>query len=312
MGTATQEQQLTLRHWLGFALLCATWSTTWMAIRVLVREVPPFRAAALRFAIAAAVLLVVALARRSRWPQGASEWRVPVVLGVTMMTIPFGTVFWAEQYITSGMTAVLSGTTPLAIALLTPMMLHQHVPRRAVVALVAGFGGIAALFWNGIGLEGRALVGGVSILVSAFSTAWSANFAKRHAHGMSPVVNTGLQLAVGTILLGALSLATESGRASHWNRESLGALAFLAVMGSSVAFAVYYWLLKRMRPYQLSTTAFIVPIGAMVEGALLLDERVTPAMIVAVVVVLGAVAAVLRAESPPSPVERDEKKAAES
>lgn len=292
--TPQAEHELGVRPWLGFALLCATWSTTWMAIRVLVREVPPFRAAALRFAIAAAVLLVFALVRKSRWPQDAAEWRTVIVLGVTMMTIPFGTVFWAEQYITSGMTAVLSSTTPLAIALLTPVMLQQKVPRRAVVALVVGFAGIAVLFWGGIGFEGRALVGGLSILASAFSTAWSANYAKRHAHAISPVVNTGMQLAVGTVLLGALSLLVERGQPSHWSGKAVGALFFLAVMGSSVAFAVYYWLLKRMRPYQVGATAFIVPIGAMVEGAVLLGEPVTSVMVVATLVVVGAVAAVLR------------------
>ncbi|HSE49429.1 MAG TPA: EamA family transporter [Terriglobales bacterium] len=292
--TAQAEHELGLRHWLGFALLCATWSTTWMAIRVLVREVPPFRAAALRFAIAAAVLLVVAVVRKSRWPQSADEWRTVVVLGVTMMTIPFGTVFWAEQYITSGMTAVLSATTPLAIALLTPVMLHQKVPRRAVIALVVGFAGIAVLFWSGVGFEGRALVGGVMVLVSAFATAWSANYAKRHAQGISPVVNTGVQLALGTVLLGALSLMVERGQPSHWSGKAVGALFFLAVMGSSVAFAVYYWLLKRMRPYQAGSTAFLVPIGAMVEGAVLLGEPVTAVMVVATLVVVGAVAAVLR------------------
>lgn len=303
--TPQAERTLKLRHWLGFLLLCGTWSTTWMAIRVLVQEVPPFRAAALRFALAAVVLLAFAVMRRSRWPQDQREWLVPVALGVTMMTIPFGAVFWAEQYITSGMTAVLSSTTPLAIALLTPVMLQQKVPRRAVLALVVGFCGIAGLFWSGIGLESRALIGGLAILASALSTAWSANYAKRHAHSINPIVNTGLQLAVGTVLLGGLSLAVESGRSSHWNGKALGALVFLAVMGSSVAFAVYYWLLKRMRPYQLSSTAFIVPIGAMVEGALLLGEPVTPIMIAAALVVLAAVAAVLRAEPAKVPATAD-------
>ena len=290
------EHRLGVRHWLGYALLCATWSTTWTAIRVLVHDVPPFRSAALRFGIAASVLLTVAVVRRSRLPRDASEWQAPIVLGLTMMTIPFGAVFWAEQYVTSGMTAVLSATTPLTIALLTPVMLHQRVPRRTVIALVVGFCGIAVLFWSGIGFESRALAGGLLILVGAFSTGWSANYAKRHAHGSSLVVNTGLQFVIVTVLLGATSLVIERGQSSHWNPESIGALLFLAVVGSAVALAVYYWLLKRMRPYQLSTASLIAPLGAMMEGAVLLREPVTPVMVVTALVVLFAVAAVLGGE----------------
>jgi drug/metabolite transporter (DMT)-like permease len=294
--TSQAERPLKLRHWLGFALLCATWSTTWAAIRILVAEVPPFRAAALRFAIASALLIGFAAIRRDQWPKNRREWRVVVTLGVTMMTIPFGVVFWAEQYVTSSMTAVLSATTPLAIALLTPVMLHQKVPRRAVFAMVVGFGGIVALFWTGMSLSPHRVAGGLAILVGAVSTAWSAHYAKRNAQGISPVVSTGVQLAVGTVLLGALSMVVERGTPSHWSGRAIAALLFLAVMGSSVAFAVWYWLLKRMRPYQISTISLIIPVGAMLEGALLLQEPAPPMVIAAVLVVLGAVATVLRAE----------------
>ncbi|MDP9267046.1 MAG: EamA family transporter [Acidobacteriota bacterium] len=290
------ERPLKLRHWLGFALLCAIWSTTWMAIRVLVAEVPPFRAASLRFAIASAFLLGLAAIRRDQWPKSSREWRVVTMLGVTMMTIPFGVVFWAEQYVTSSMTAVLSATTPLVIALLTPVMLRQPVPRRAVFAMVIGFGGIVALFWTGMSLSPHRLAGGLAILAGAVSTGWSAHYAKRNAQGISPVVSTGLQLAVGTVLLGALSMVVERDAESHWSGKAIAALLFLAVMGSAVAFAVWYWLLKRMRPYQLSTIGLIIPVGAMLEGALLLHEPAPPMVIAAVLVVLGAVATVLRAE----------------
>src|SRR3954463_10870735 len=105
--TPQAEHQLGARHWLAYAVLCGTWSTTWMAIRVLVTEVPPFRAAAVRFGIASVLLLAVAVVGKRRGPRGAGEWRAVAVLSITMMTIPFGVVFWAEQFVTSSMTAVL-------------------------------------------------------------------------------------------------------------------------------------------------------------------------------------------------------------
>src|SRR4029079_3360417 len=168
-----------------------------------------------------------------------------------------------EQYITSSMTAVLSASTPLIVALLTPVMLHHKVPRRALLALVIGLAGIVALCWNGIGLAGRVVPGGIAILVGCVTTAWSAHYAKRNARELDPVVNTGLQLASGTALLGLLSVFTARGMRSHWSQPAIVALFFVAIVGSAVGFGIYYWLLKRMKPYQLSTTALIVPIGAM-------------------------------------------------
>jgi drug/metabolite transporter (DMT)-like permease len=212
------------------------------------------------------------------------------------MTIPFGAVFWAEQFVPSSLTAVLSATTPLVIALLTPVMLHQKVPRRAVFAMVVGFGGIVALFWTGMSMSPHRIAGGFAILVGAATTAWSAHYAKRNAHGISPVVSTGVQLALGMVLLGALSLVVERDAPSNWSTKAIVSLVFLAVMGSAVAFAVWYWLLKSMRPYQLSTVSLIIPVGAMLEGALLLQEPAPPMVIAAVLVVLGSVATVLRAE----------------
>src|SRR3954469_16573461 len=99
--------RLTAKHYLGYALCCAIWGSTWLAIRVVVRDIPPLRAAAVRFVIASAILLVIALARKAPLPSARREWQSTLILGITMMALPYGLLFWAEQHITSSITAVL-------------------------------------------------------------------------------------------------------------------------------------------------------------------------------------------------------------
>ena len=137
-------------HIFAYVSLCLIWGSTWMAIRVVVRDVPPLEAAAVRFFIAATLLLGLAAAQKRRWPRGREQWKAILVLSLTIMAIPYALLFWAEQFVTSGMTAVLYSASPLCIALLTPLMMKHKVPRDAVFAMVVAFGGLLVLFYTGL------------------------------------------------------------------------------------------------------------------------------------------------------------------
>src|ERR1700727_1411134 len=113
----------------GYIALCLIWGSTWLAIRLAVRDVPPFLAAALRFLVAGVLLLGMALAHKRRWPAGTAQWNAIFVLSLTIMALPYGLLFWAEQHVTSSMTAVLYSAMPLAVSLVTPAMMHRKVPR---------------------------------------------------------------------------------------------------------------------------------------------------------------------------------------
>jgi drug/metabolite transporter (DMT)-like permease len=290
-------------HYVVYGILCLIWGSTWMAIRVLVHDVPPLWSAGVRFAIAAAILLLVAAIRGSKAPQSPREWRAVFVLGLTMIAIPYGLLFWAEQFVTSSMTAVLYTALPLCVAGFTPWMSKHSVPRSAIFSMVVGAGGIAILFGQGLTASRATLFGGGAILLGVVFNAFSILFAKRELAGMDPVVSTGWQFLVGAVALVAGSLAAERGLASKWSTHALVALLFLAIVGSAVAFALYYWLLRHLQPYQISTISLVIPIIAILEGSLILQEPIPPLMLVASLVVLAAVAAVLRAQaSEPAPI----------
>ena len=169
--------------------------------------------------------------------------------------------------------------------------------------MVVGFGGLLSLITD-LRVNHWALIGAVAAMVSMALSAWSVVYAKQRLRSMDSVVATGLQLLLGSIVLFWGTWALEAHRPAVWSRTVLIALTFLVIFGSAAAFVIYYWLLKTMQPYQLSTISLITPLIALLEG-LLAGERIPLMMVVAVVVVLGSVWAVLRAEAEKEPDGRD-------
>jgi drug/metabolite transporter (DMT)-like permease len=195
------------------------------------------------------------------------------------------------------MTAILYSAMPLCVALCTPVMMHRKVPRTAVYAMLVACGALLSLFWTGeLGASGRAIVGGVLVLVSMALSSWSVVYAKLRLQEVDSVVSTGLQLIFGSLVLLWATWALEAHRHAVWTTAAVAAMAFLTLFGSAAAFVIYYWLLKKLQPYQLSTISLITPVIALAEGWLF-GEPVRPMMVVAIVVVLGSVGVVLRAEA---------------
>lgn len=290
-------KQVTLRHRLAFLSLCAIWGTTWLAIRIVVRDIPPLFAASARFLIAAVFLALLGVAQKASLPRTPREWRATLVLSISMMALPYGLIFWAEQSVASSVTAVLYSASPLAVALMTPAMTGRAVPRSAVYSLLVGVGGIAILFQVDLRGSLGSLLGGIGVLIGVLSSSWSTIYAKKETSAVSPVVSTALQLFVGGVILAALSFAVERGQPMHWTPVSTIALLFLAIFGSAIAFVLYYWLLRHMDAYKAITINLVVPFVAIIEGAFILHEMITALMMLSAFIVLGSVWFTLKAQS---------------
>ena len=292
--------KFTLRQWAAYILLCAIWGSTWLAIRVAVHDLPPMGAAAVRFLLAALVLWVFAMARGLSWPKSRAEWIPQIVLSVSMMAVPFGLLFWAEQYIMAGMAAVLYATIPIMVAIFNPMV-GGHIPdRRTMFSMLIAMGGVAYIFQSQFSASRMALIGGAAIMVAAVCCAFSAIYAKRH-HVVHPVVSTCVQLILGGMLLFCVARVVEPGATWNWSRPAIIALAYMVVFGSAVAFAVYYWLLRQVEAWQASSTSLIVPLVAIYLDASLAQEHVPWDVVAASVLVIASVGVVLRPE-PSDPI----------
>jgi len=289
------------REWAVFIALCLIWGSTWAVIRVLVGDVPPLQAAAVRFLLSGVMALVWMLIRRERWPRGA-EWRAILLLSFAMIAAPYGIIFWAERTVSSGMTALVYASLPIFISFLSPLMAREGsvaVPRRAVQAMIFGVGGIALLLQSAISVSWGQTLGIVALLVGVALSAWSTIHAKSTLVGkgsdLHVTMSSGLQFLLASVWLEAASLVLERGQTAVWSREAIEAELFLSVFGSVVAFSLYYWLLRHWEPYRLSMMQLLFPLVAVTEGAILLHELLEWQMVVAGVVILGSVWFVMRA-----------------
>ncbi len=281
----------------GFALLTLIWGTTWAVIRIGLQGVPPFTGVAVRFTIAGALLLALALVagvRLGRAPHEKSLW---VTNGVLSFCLSYSIVYWSEQYISSGLASVLFATMPLFVAALAHLMLaNERLSPRAGAGLLLGFAGVAVIFSDDLALLGgeqvrhAALVMLVSPLVSAIATV----AIKRWGTGVHPLSVSAVPMLFTGAVMGAVALVFERGRPVVFDGRSVGAILYLAVLGSAVTFTVYYWLLARVTATQLALISYLIPIVALAIGAVLLAEPLRPRVLAGSALILVGVVIVSR------------------
>jgi drug/metabolite transporter (DMT)-like permease len=263
------------RHWIGFAFLAIVWGTTWLAVRVVVTEAPPFLSAGVRFVLAA--LLLGAVVKWRGLPLGWSRYapaerRLMLQLSVWMIVIPYAFVFWAEQFITAGLAGVLFSTHSVFVVLFESLRQRRNVLTGKVLAgVLLAFGGVVVIFWPRLGIPEEWL-GALAMLGAAASSSLATITAKYKAKRLDPMVMVTWQMGIGAVPLLLLGLWFESGSTTTGSLKAWLSLGYLIVFGSCVAFVLYYWLLKKLTTVQISTMAYVTPIVAVTSGWLLLGE----------------------------------------
>ncbi|HEV8074553.1 MAG TPA: EamA family transporter [Candidatus Acidoferrum sp.] len=263
---------------LAFGIIYFVWGSTFYAIRVGVREVPPFLLAAMRFLIAGAALYGWTRARGERGPSGR-EWASVAVVAFLIFVMDYGLVFWAEQRVASGLTAVMLATIPVFMALGEIFILGtQRLTARLVVALLIGLGGVGVLVSRSLNLGGAPIdrVGAAALIVAAMGWSIASALAKMMPMPGSKLVSSGAQMLAGGVFLAAISCALGEYRNFHAANVSRGAwiaLAYLIVAGSIIAFTAYVWLLHHESPTKVGTYAYVNPVVAVVVGYFLGGEE---------------------------------------
>jgi drug/metabolite transporter (DMT)-like permease len=296
-----------LVNYATLGLLTLIWGTTWAAIRVGLRGIPPFTGVALRFAIGAAALLAAARALGVRLRGVASPWRVWLVNGLMTFFIPYGLVYWAEQWVPSGLTAVLFATSPLWVALAAHVALPAERLRAATAAgVLVGFAGVAVIFSEDLRALGGPRVAGAAalLLVAPLTASIGIVSMKRWAAGMHPLAIVAMPMALTAAAMGCVALATEAGQPVRLAGLPLAALLYLALCGSALSFTLYFWLLGRLPATTLSLINYLTPIVALLIGGAALGEPFTPRTLAGSALVVGGVAVAMRVRGREVPRER--------
>lgn len=275
----------------ALALLTLIWGSTWAAIRVAVRGVPPLTGVALRFALAGALLLLVATVQRVPLGRAPYERRLWMTNALLTFAGSYGIVFWAEQWVPSGLSSVLFATFPLWTVLLAPLLLPgERIGWRAAAGVALGFLGVAVIFSRDLMLGGdRVVVAAAVFLLAPLLSAVANLLTKRYGAGVHPLSLTALPMLLGALVVAPVAVGTEDLRRATFDRASLVALVYLAVVGSALAFTVYYWLLRRITVVASSMVTYTAPVVAVAIGAVFLDERLGPHSLLGAALVLAGV-----------------------
>lgn len=285
------------------ALLCAIWGSTWIVIRAGLEDLPPFTSAAIRFALAALVMcgVAAALARREGGTP-APPWLV-LTMGALNIATSFGAVYWAEQSLPSGLASVLFAVFPLLMAIAGHLALPgERLSWMHAAGFALGFSGVALLFHTDVALAGpgagrAALV----FLLSPVAVAIGTTCVKRYGGAVSSLKLNRDAMVVGAVLLALLAVAFERGRPVALTPRAIGSILYLALIGTVLTFAVYYWLLRSTPAYKLSIIPFVTPLVALALGAAFAGETVRASTVAGAALVFSGIAAVMLARRPAVP-----------
>jgi drug/metabolite transporter (DMT)-like permease len=260
---------------LVFTFLCFVWGSTWLAIKVGLGSLPPITFAGIRFVIASSLLVSYAIAKRVEFPRDANSWRVMLFLSLSQIAVPYALAFWGEQYMTAGLTSLLFATLPFFVVVFAHFMIPgEPVTTRKVSAMLLCFIGVAVIFSRELMFTVNSFWGGIAVVASAGIAGCANVVGKKYSQSINSTVNVVVQMGIGSILLVAAGLLLEHGVPLNFDYTSVFAIVYLAVLGSTFAFAALYWLFTRMEVTRISLFTFITPIVAVLLGWLVLGESV--------------------------------------
>lgn len=271
--------------WLAFATCCSIWGSTFLFIRIANDTVPPVWGSAIRLALAAGMFTLLALAMRAPWPRGP-QLVASIAFGVVDFGISLPLLYWGEARVPSGLAAVLFATIPLTTALFARLFGLEPLRPRMLIASIVAIGGVALLFSSS--LAGSYELSRLAAVWLAATTAALAGVLLKRAPGAHPFAMNAWAHGIGAGMClfasHAIGEAQAMPRGASWIP-----IAYLTVAGSLGAFATFAWLLQRWTVTRASFIAVIVPVVALVLGAIVRHERPGSAALLGCVVILAAV-----------------------
>ena len=261
---------------LVWLILCLIWGTTWIFIKVGLVDLPPITFAAARFLLAVAILLPVIWIREMPWPRSKAEWKLIALTGFLQFSFNYSTVFWGEQYISSGLAAVLQAMITVFGLLLAWIFLpNEKITRLKIFAVLIGIVGVAVIFYEQLRIESvMAFAGCLAIVVGAFAAAQASILIKARGSSLHPASLVCAQMICGLPALLIYAVLVEGNPfAVNWTWNAIACVVYLTVLGTIAAFWLYYWLLSRIESTKAMMISLVTPLIAVLIGGIFLDER---------------------------------------
>ncbi len=291
-------KQKNIKSLLAFGAIYIIWGSTYLAIRYAVETIPPFMMIGIRSLTAGIILFTIS--RFKSREKIKKEHIIPLlIVGAMFFLIGHGMLAWAQQFVPSGMAAVLVASEPLWVMGIEWFFLHDiRVKLRGVLALFLGFGGIVYLIASttGITTSNNDLIGSALIVAGALSWGGGAVYSRAARLPKAPMLSSGMELIFGGVLVFILSFLSGEFSDFHLSQltfKSVAGLLYLIIFGSVIAFSAYIWLLGHTSVTRISTHTYVNPVIAVFLGWLLAGERITASLLAAAAIISISVYLVL-------------------
>src|ERR1700730_7544140 len=293
---------------LVWLVLCCIWGSTWLFIKIGLVDLPPLTFAGIRFVIAFIILAFIIGFRRIKLPRARRDWLLLAVSGVLAFSLNYGLVFWGEQYISSGLAALLQSTLP-AFGLI---IAHYYLPGEPmtpakIAAVTMGVIGVGVVFSNQLQVSGpKAVWGSAALVLSAFCAAYANVLVKAYGLNLQPSVLAAGQMLFGLVPLFLVGIPLEGNPLRlRWTMMAVVALFYLAIVGTVIAFLLYYWLVQHMDVTKTMMIALVTPVGAVMLGMVVLHEQMNWRTLVGGALIILGIGLIVtrRAKKPAAEVE---------
>ncbi len=262
---------------LGYITICLIWGSTWLAIRLGLDSLTPFISAGLRFLLASILIIFAIRIKKIIIPTDPKSLLMYAYLAFFSFVIPFGLVYWAEQFVPTGLTSVMFGVFPFSVFIFSWFILKgESADLFKLISVVLGFVGIIIIFSESlqIDIENHTL-GLAAVLVSAIIQGSVSVVLKKWGGYLNPFSINAIPLFIAGLTMIVLSFGLEDTSTWEFTNKAILSILYLAVVGTIIAFTVYYWLLKQINAVLLSLSSFITPIIAIILGWVILDEQLS-------------------------------------
>jgi drug/metabolite transporter (DMT)-like permease len=261
---------------LVWLILCCIWGSTWLFIKLGLEDLPPFTFAGIRFVIACTILFVIIRVKGFQLPRSRSDWKLLVWSGLLAFSLNYGLLFWGEQYISSGLAALLQATIPVFGLVIAHFYLPgERMTWPRIFGVVFGFLGVGIVFSNQLGVaNGKALAGCVALVFGSGCAAYSNVLVKARGKELQPAIIAAGQMFFGLIPLLLIGIPLEGNPLNfHWTPIAVFSMFYLALVGSVIAFLLYYWLVHNMDVTTTMLIALVTPVVAVILGMMVLQEE---------------------------------------
>lgn len=262
----------------GYVALAVIWGSTWLVIKIGLESFTPLFSAGVRFLIAALTIFLVLRIRSIKLQRDPIAVRLYLFMGLFSFYIPFGLVYWGEQFVNSGLASVLFAVYPFAVAGVSSFLIpEEKVSREKIAGMVFGFSGIILIFWDDFNFNfSNQMLGMLAIVTSALMQSTVVVAVKKWGNHLNSLSMNFVPMAIAGILFTLSGVLFEDYSYNKWDLKGLASIAYLGIFGSVVTFTTYYWILKRINVVLLSLLTFITPIVALMLGWIFYGEQLKP------------------------------------